>query len=79
MAISGVILLCSSLKSDISDLKEVVLANAEQISSLGKTVLNLSSVTSDLVGYSINQQSDIQTVHEELQAFKRRVDNLDNQ
>ncbi|ABW33386.1 hypothetical protein [Acaryochloris marina] len=65
------------LISNIADLKDVVLANAEQISSLGQTVSDLRSITSDLVGYSINQEGDIQTVREDLQALKRRVDAID--
>lgn len=65
------------LISNIADLKDVVLANAEQISSLGQTVSDLRSITSDLVGYSINQEGDIQTVREDLQTLKRRVDALD--
>ena len=65
------------LISNIADLKDVVLANAEQISSIGQTVSDLRSITSDLVGYSINQESDIQVVREDLQSLKKRVDAID--
>lgn len=51
-------------------LQESQLQNSQDIAELRK-------ITSDLVGYSINQESDIQTVREDLQALKRRVDAID--
>ncbi|KAI9129477.1 hypothetical protein ON05_035075 (plasmid) [Acaryochloris sp. CCMEE 5410] len=52
------------------EIQESQLRNSHDIAELRK-------ITSDLVGYSINQGSDIQTVREDLQTLKRRVDALD--
>lgn len=59
-----------TLMDGFERLVEIQLENGKQISELRK-------VTADLVGYSITQESDIQTVREDLQALKRRVDALD--
>lgn len=52
------------------EIQESQLRNSQDIAELRK-------ITSDLVGYSINQESDIQVVREDLQTLKRRVDALD--
>ena len=59
-----------TLMDGFERLVEIQLENGKQISELRK-------VTADLVGYSITQESDIQTVREDLQALKNRVDALD--
>ncbi|MGR3279314.1 hypothetical protein ACSYAD_30065 [Acaryochloris marina NIES-2412] len=52
------------------EIQESQIKNSQDIAELRK-------ITSDLVGYSINQESDIQIVREDLQALKRRVDAID--
>lgn len=59
-----------NLMDGFERLLEIQLENGKQISELRK-------VTADLVGYSITQESDIQTVREDLQVLKRRVDAID--
>lgn len=59
-----------NLMDGFERLLDIQLENGKQISELRK-------VTSDLVGYSINQESDIQTVREDLRSLKRRVDAID--
>ena len=54
---------------------QVQLQETQQQNS--QDIAELRKITSDLVGYSINQESDIQTVREDLQSLKRRVDALD--
>lgn len=60
-----------NLMDGFEQLLEIQLENGKQISELRK-------VTADLVGYSITQESDIQTIREDLQVLKRRVDAIDN-
>lgn len=60
-----------NLMDGFERLLEIQLENGKQISELRK-------VTADLVGYSITQESDIQTVREDLQVLKRRVDAIDD-
>lgn len=63
-------------ESQIS-LQESQLTLQESQHQNSQDIAELRKITSDLVGYSINQGSDIQTVREDLQALKRRVDALD--
>ncbi|BDM83869.1 hypothetical protein [Acaryochloris marina] len=68
--IAGMLSVQKEIQESQLKIQESQLQNSQDIAELRK-------ITSDLVGYSINQESDIQTVREDLQTLKRRVDALD--